>query len=88
MKAAKHITIALGSRQEQFLLRVTDDGAGLPEPGQPAAATAGTGLGMRAMGARARRIGAQLRARTLEHGGTVIEVVGTGPDGDPALNAG
>jgi signal transduction histidine kinase len=85
---AKHITIALGSRQEQFLLRVTDDGAGLPAPGQPTAATAGTGLGMRAMGARARRIGAHLRARTLEHGGTVIEVVGTGPDGDPALNAG
>jgi signal transduction histidine kinase len=73
--SAKHITIALGSRREQFLLRVTDDGSGLPAPGQPAPATAGTGLGMRAMGARARRIGAQLRARSCEHGGAVIEVV-------------
>jgi signal transduction histidine kinase len=80
---AKQITVTLGSRRERFLLRVTDDGSGLPAPGQPAAPTAGTGLGMRAMAVRSRRIGAQLRAsRRYEHGGTEIEVVGTplGPE--------
>jgi signal transduction histidine kinase len=71
---AKHITVTLGSRHEPFLLRVTDDGSGLPGPGQSTAPTAGTGLGMRAMRARSSRIGAQLRARRREHGGTEIEV--------------
>ena len=47
---AQQVTVTLGSRIEPFLLRVTDDGSGLPAPGQPAAPTAGTGLGMRAMG--------------------------------------
>jgi signal transduction histidine kinase len=71
---AKQITVTLGSRREPFLLRVTDDGSGLPAPGQPAGSTAGAGLGMRAMGDRARRIGAQLRANRREHGGTEIDV--------------
>jgi signal transduction histidine kinase len=71
---AKHITVTLGSRHEPFLLRVTDDGSGLPVPGQPTPPTAGTGLGMRAMRARSSRIGAQLRTSRREHGGTEIEV--------------
>ena len=71
---AKHITVTLGSRDEPFLLRVTDDGSGLPAAGRRTAPTAGTGLGMRAMGARSRRIGAQLHASRRERGGTEIEV--------------
>jgi signal transduction histidine kinase len=78
---AKHVTVTLGSRDEPFLLRVTDDGSGLPAPGQPTASTAGTGLGMRAMGARSRRIGAQLHASRRERGGTKIEVAPAPADG-------
>jgi signal transduction histidine kinase len=74
---ARHITVTLGSRRDPFLLRVTDDGSGLPAPGQPNAPTAGTGLGMRAMGVRAHRIGAQLHASRREHGGTEIDVAPT-----------
>lgn len=74
---AKHVTVTLGSRRERLLLRITDDGSGLPVPDRPPAPTIGTGLGMRMMGARARRIGAQLNARRRgEQGGTEIEVVG------------
>jgi signal transduction histidine kinase len=72
---ARHVTITLGSRSEPFLLRITDDGLGLPAAGQPAGPTAGTGLGMRAMRTRAGRIGAQLRASRREGGGTEVEVV-------------
>jgi signal transduction histidine kinase len=73
---AQHIVVTLGSHGEQPLLRVTDDGSGLPAPGQPAAATGGTGLGMLAMRSRARRIGAQLHVnRRGAHGGAEIEVV-------------
>jgi signal transduction histidine kinase len=72
---ANHIIITLGSHHEPFLLRVTDDGSGLPVAGQPGAVTSGTGLGMGAMAARARRIGAHLEASRSEFGGTDIEVV-------------
>ena len=87
---AKHITVTLGSRREPFLLRVTDDGVGLPVPGQPAASTAGTGLGMRAMGARARRIGARLHVSHREHGGTQIDVapISTSSDVEPPVHIG
>jgi signal transduction histidine kinase len=73
---AKHINVTLGSRRDDLLLRVSDDGSGLRAPGHRGRAR-GTGLGMRAMGARAHRIGAQLRVRDRpELGGTEIEVVG------------
>jgi signal transduction histidine kinase len=87
---AKQITVTLGSRHEPFLLRVTDDGSGLPAPGQPAGSTAGAGLGMRAMGDRARRIGAQLRANRREHGGTEIDVapISTSSEVEQPVHAG
>jgi signal transduction histidine kinase len=89
---ARHITVTLGSRREPFLLRVTDDGSGLPMLGQPAAPTAGTGLGMRTMRARARRVGAQLHANRREYGGTEIQVVraavGTSSDAERSVHVG
>ena len=89
---AKHIAVTLGSPGEQPLLRITDDGSGLPPPGRPAAATSGTGLGMRAMGCRARRIGAQLHVnRRGAYGGAEIEVVAPAiaarPEPEPTVTA-
>jgi signal transduction histidine kinase len=96
---AKHIAVTLGSRREPSLLRVIDDGSGMPAPGQPCAATSGTGLGMRAMRSRARRIGAQLHVnRRGAHGGAEIEVVHgavpprpepvpAGPEPEPTVTA-
>jgi signal transduction histidine kinase len=87
---AEHITVTLGSRREPVLLRVSDDGRGLPGPGQLGSSAGGTGLGMRAMGARARRIDAQLRVcGECEQGGAEIEIVGAaipaGSELEPSL---
>ncbi|HEX5194097.1 MAG TPA: ATP-binding protein [Solirubrobacteraceae bacterium] len=78
---ATHITVMLGSRRNELLLRVSDDGSGLPDLDR----RRGGGLGMRAMRARARRIGAQLCVRsTCEQGGAEIEVVGAPANADRA----
>jgi signal transduction histidine kinase len=52
---------------------VSDDGCGFGRAGTD---TAGTGLGMRTMRARARSVGGRLVTRTRESGGAEIEVVG------------
>jgi signal transduction histidine kinase len=70
---AHNVTVRLGSRRDDLLLRVSDDGCGFGGAGKD---TAGTGLGMRTMRARARSVGGQLVARGGESGGAEIEVIG------------
>jgi signal transduction histidine kinase len=69
---ATHVTVILGSRDDDLLLRVTDDGCGF---GAATSDTAGTGLGMRTMRERAARLGARVRTNHAEHGGAKIDVV-------------
>jgi signal transduction histidine kinase len=61
---AAHINIGLDAADEEIVLTVTDDGAGLPEkmPG-------GEGLGLRAMACRADLIGATFNLERLSIGG-------------------
>jgi signal transduction histidine kinase len=70
---ARNVTIKLGSWQDDMLLRVSDDGCGFGGAGKD---TAGTGLGMRTMRARAKKVGARLVTRTRESGGADVEIVG------------
>jgi signal transduction histidine kinase len=69
---ARNVTVRLGSRRDDLLLRVSDDGCGFGAAGKD---TAGTGLGMRTMGARARSVGGRLVARSCEGGGAEVDVV-------------
>jgi signal transduction histidine kinase len=71
--AATRVDVELGSHDSGLLLRVTDDGCGIGAGG--AVATRGTGLGMRTMRARARRVGGNLVAKPAPDGGTLLEVV-------------
>jgi signal transduction histidine kinase len=70
---ARNVTVRLGSRRDDLLLRISDDGCGFGRAGND---TAGTGLGMRTMRARAKSVGGRLVTRTHESGGAEIEVVG------------
>jgi signal transduction histidine kinase len=70
---ARNVTIKLGSWHDDMLLRVSDDGCGFGGAGKD---TAGTGLGMRTMRARAKNVGARLVTRTRESGGADVEIVG------------
>ena len=69
---AQHVTVTLGSPDDDVLLRITDDGCGF---GAAEEATAGTGLGMGAMRDRASRLGARVRVGRGEHGGAAVDVV-------------
>jgi signal transduction histidine kinase len=69
---ARNVTVRLGSRRNDLLLRVSDDGCGFGSAGKD---TAGTGLGMRTMRARAKSVGGRLVTRTPESGGVEIEVL-------------
>jgi signal transduction histidine kinase len=68
---ARNVTVKLGSRRDDLLLRISDDGCGFTG----AKETAGTGLGMRTMRARARSMGGRLVARSCEGGGAEVDVV-------------
>jgi signal transduction histidine kinase len=70
---ARNVTVRLGSRRDDLLLRVSDDGCGFGGAGKD---TAGTGLGMRTMRARAKSVGGRLVTRTRDSGGAEIEVIG------------
>jgi signal transduction histidine kinase len=70
---ARNVTVRLGSRRDDLLLRISDDGCGFN--GSAGGKTAGTGLGMRTMRQRARRLGAHVRAGHDERGGAMIDVV-------------
>ena len=70
---ARNVTIKLGSRRDDLLLRISDDGCGFS--GSASGRSAGTGLGLRTMRERAGHLGAQLRTRRREGGGAEIDVV-------------
>lgn len=67
--SAAHVLVAV--RGDQLLLRVDDDGVGMPAPGS---APAAPGLGMISMEERARLLGGSLQVRSSPLGGTRIEV--------------
>jgi signal transduction histidine kinase len=69
---ARNVTVRLGSRRDDLLLRISDDGCGF---GGASRRTAGTGLGMGAMRARAKSVGGRLVTRTRESGGAEVEVL-------------
>ena len=69
---ARNVTVRLGSRRDNLLLRISDDGCGF---GSASVKTAGTGLGMRTMRARATSVGGQLVTRTRDSGGGEIEIL-------------
>ena len=66
------MTVRLGSRRDDLLLRISDDGCGFSGANGK---TAGTGLGMRTMRARAKSVGGHLVTRKRESGGAEIEVL-------------
>jgi signal transduction histidine kinase len=70
---ASLVEVELRPRGDQFLLRVTDDGSGIPDHARGEARQ--SGLGMVTMHARARAIGARLVARSRQDGGTDVDVV-------------
>jgi signal transduction histidine kinase len=70
---ARNVTIKLGSRRDDLLLRISDDGCGFN--GSAGGKTAGTGLGLRTMRERAGHLGAHLRTRGGADGGAEIDVV-------------
>ena len=72
---ARHVDVRLGSRGTRLLLRVSDDGCGV---GKASPHTAGTGLGMRAMRDRARRLNADVSLGPGRPGETVLDVVSSG----------
>ena len=69
---ARNVTVRLASRRDNLLLRISDDGCGF---GGASGKTAGTGLGIRTMRARAKSLGGQLVTRTRDSGGGEIEIL-------------
>jgi signal transduction histidine kinase len=64
---AQRVSILLGTAGENAVLRVTDDGVGFPPE-----ADRKSGLGLRIMSYRARKIGGTLEIQPGQHGGTVV----------------
>jgi signal transduction histidine kinase len=69
---AQHVEVTLGSKRDDLMLRITDDGCGFAGADGE---TAGMGLGMSTMVDRARQLGAALRAGPGDRGGTKIDVI-------------
>ncbi len=70
---ARHLRVELGSKARAVLLRVCDDGTGIDEATPD---TAGSGLGLPAMRARAAAVGGRLVAsQRNDGGGTTVEVL-------------
>jgi signal transduction histidine kinase len=68
---AGHIEVALDCRGGSLLLRVSDDGCGMPEQ----VPVSSGGFGLPTMHARADSLGGHLTARRAARGGTELEVV-------------
>lgn len=68
---AKNVAVSLARSQNQHVLRVIDDGAGI----RSGEITARPGFGLRSMRDRAASLGGGLTARPATGGGTELEVV-------------
>jgi signal transduction histidine kinase len=68
--AAKHVNIELCGTSDALVVRIVDDGAGIPNP---TAGTDGDGMGLRIMRYRARMIGATIDMKRRA-GGSGTEV--------------
>lgn len=64
--SAKHITIELSRDERRHLMRIIDDGAGMPAP------PARSGLGLKSMAQRARLIGGALEIGPAAHRGVEV----------------
>jgi two-component system, LuxR family, sensor kinase FixL len=64
---AKNIGLSLTSNNSRLILKVEDDGSGLPTTG-----TKGKGMGLRVMHHRARMIGATISLRPSKQGGVTV----------------
>ncbi len=64
---AGRVSILLGTSGDQAVLRITDDGVGFPPESERK-----SGLGLRIMAYRAKRIGGTLDIQAGAHGGTVV----------------
>ncbi len=67
---AHHVDVVLQGRGTRWLLRVSDDGCGIPD----SAFMTTTGFGLRSMRVRAEEVGGHLSARRRASGGTVLEL--------------
>jgi signal transduction histidine kinase len=65
---ATQIDVHLGTKSDTLLLTVTDNGVGFSPQPEPS-----SGMGLRVMKYRANTIGAQLRIRRRESGGTLVQ---------------
>ena len=77
---ARRITVELGARGSEHLLRVSDDGHGIESP-ETRTRDDGGGFGIPAMRARAESVGGRLVARAGTGGGTELEVLASWPGG-------
>jgi two-component system sensor histidine kinase UhpB len=65
------VVVDLKTEKDHIVLRVADDGAGLP----PEGLARSSGLGIASMRERMRSIGGELRIRSGEPGGTILEAI-------------
>jgi signal transduction histidine kinase len=64
----RRVEVSLARENSELVLRVADDGIGLPDD-----VSGASGMGLRVMEYRANVIGARLRVRPRDDGGTVVE---------------
>ena len=69
---AQHIAVTLETHDDEFTLRISDDGRGLRNG---VSANAGRGFGLRAMRERAEAIGGELVVSERSGGGTAVEAL-------------
>jgi len=66
--AARHVDVVVRQHGRELLMRVSDDGCGIPDAPR-------SGLGMRSMRARAAALGGRLRTHRRTRGGTELELL-------------
>jgi len=77
--AASNLLIALSHRPASVKLSIADDGRGLGRQVPTEDLLAAGKLGIVGMTERARLLGATCRIRAKRHGGTIVEVIASGP---------
>jgi PAS domain S-box-containing protein len=80
---ARKVDILLMVTRNTFLLRINDDGVGMPQLRQP-----GTGMGLKIMRYRAGMIGAKIEFGANKPQGTIVRVTGEQPPRQGALQYG